>query len=548
MAADRPSGIDVNAVLRRQSVMEGQKSTLDSHCLEVAQLMLPRQAEFFGTGGAVGDRRTSRIIDGHSLDRLGKHSSIIENFMMPQGQIYQWLRADNDDLQKIRRVKLWFEDKTRLLFKLRYGPRSGFVTQAHESITSLGAFGNQGLWIDISKKGGFYYRSEFFGQLYWMEGDEGGVDLVHKKFRWTARQAIQKWGDRAPKCARDAYFNRPDEKHDYLHVIMPRRDADPARLDALGMPIASAHISIGDKTLIDEGGYRSLPLICSRYEKSPLEEYGRGPGMTALPEAKASQAIKRSLVRSEQLNAEPPYGMPDDGVMSRFQMKPAGVTTGAIDSIGRRLVQPLRDNADTQGGLALLQMSHGAIDDAFLYSLYELSQEVKTHVSPVAIYQRMGEKAEILSPIIGRQEAEFLAPTTAREIECMGRMGLLDDMPGELHEARGEYQIYWDSPFRRAMRAGEVAAFEQSVERAVKIAPFAPEVLKVYNFPVAIREAGEIGGMPTRWTRSEAEVEALIASDAQKLQLAEMAKAAPGVAGAVKDLSDAQATAANAGQ
>lgn len=546
---DQP--IDVEAILHRQTQMEAEKSTLDSHCLEIAELMLPRQAEFFGAHGAVGDKRTRKIIDEHAMQGLDTHSAIIEGFMMPRQSQYQLLEADDADLMKNYNVRTWFENKTALLFSLRYAPRSGFTTQIHESVTSLGAFGNQGLWVDVARNGGIYYRSEFFGQLYWQESFEGRIDLVHKKFKWTARKAVQKWGAAAPDCAQKAMRdNQPEQKHDYLHVVMPRVDAEPGRLDAKGMPIASAHISIQDRYLIDEGGYRSMPLICSRYEKSPLEEYGRGPGMKVLPATKSSQAVMRSLIRLAQMDADPPMGMPNDGVLSRVQWKPGGMTTGGVDEMGRRLVQPLTTGGRAESGMNLLSMLHDVIDQGFLVSLLELATEAKSHVSAAAVMQRAGEKGLILQPVIGRQENELLSPMTDREMDCLGRLGLLDDMPGELIEAKGQYRIRYENPLSRAMRAEQASGFFRVAEGVGPIAQIDPDFAtafsQTFDPEVVLRGLADINGVPTAWTRSADAAAAIKTQRLQQAQMQNVLNAAPVAGKVAKDLSDANATASAA--
>jgi hypothetical protein len=56
-----------------------------------------------------------------------------------------------------------------------------------------------------------------------------------------------------------------------------------------------------------------------------------------------------------------------------------------------------------------------------------------------------------------RQETEWFTPQTERELDLMNEMGMLDDMPPEVAEAGGLYQIIYDNPLATARKAGEAA-------------------------------------------------------------------------------------------
>ncbi|ARS27620.1 portal protein [Sphingomonas sp. KC8] len=536
--------VDVDAILQRQSRMEADRANFETDWLDTARHMLPRQADFLGANATPGAKRTHRQYDGHAADSLKKCVAVVEGFTMPRGAIYQVLQPDDDELLKVHRVKLWFEEKTKLLFKLRYAPRSGFTNQSHESITSLIAFGNQGLWVDRARNGGLFYRTEHIGQLYFDEDLEGRIDVVHKKFKWSARKAYQKWGDAAPECVQKARRDRrPDAEHEYLHVLQPRHDVDPRRLDARGMPVASAYVSIADKYLIEEGGFRKMPLIASRYEKSGLEKYGRGLGQAALPWARAANTLMRSIMRAEQMRAEPPLGMPDDGVLSRMQLKPNGLTTGAVNSRGELLVKALATAGETGGAMALLEMCHNNEDAIFLVDLFEIGREAKSHVSAAAIMERSGEKGMLLAPTMGRQEVEFFAPLVDREVDCMADMGALDDMPPELIEAGGRFQIRYDTPLTRAMRSEEASGFFRTVEGVAPIAQVDNSVLDVFDFESVVRGLADVNGVPAGWMVSRETLAAKRQERATAAQSQQLLEAAP-VAGKVAlDLAQAGAMA-----
>lgn len=538
--------MDVDTILRQQGALESDRTNFDSHWLEVAEHLFPRQAHFLGSNMTPGTKRNQRIFDETAMLALDHFAAAVEGFLVPRGSTWQGLGADDPELMKIRRVREWFEAKTRLLFTRRYAAKSGFANQLHESICSLGAFGNQALWIDPlrgadGRATGLHYRSIHIGQVWIMENFQGLPDRLHRKFPMEARQAVQRFGDRAPECALKAVRDgKPQEEHEYLQMLHPRRDADPERLDAKGLPIASRIIAVNDKCEVEESGYRRMPLVYSRYERSPLERYGRGPGMKVLPAVKACQEMMRSLVRASQLAAEPPLGAADEDIAGTIEYKPRGVTYGAVDARGNRLVQPLFDGADTREARELLGETRGVIKEAFLVNLFQIQQELKSHVGQAQIMERAAEKGILLAPVMGRQETELLDPMTEREIDIMGDLGDLDDMPPELAEAGGAFRIRYENPLSRAQRAEEAAGLFRTIEGLTPIAQIDNSVLDNFDFDEAARGLAEINAVPAAWMRDPKKLAAKRGEQEQAAGVQQLLEAAPVASGVAKDLAQVQ--------
>jgi hypothetical protein len=138
------------------------------------------------------------------------------------------------------------------LFALRNHPQSGFANQTHESVASLLSFGFQGTTVDklfdeSRRPVGLAYHSEHIGQLYVREDHNGTIETTHKKFNLTHRQALMKWGEKAPSKARQAADDVSGKKLEdsacYIHRISPNRAYDPDRIDYRGKPIYSCYLA-----------------------------------------------------------------------------------------------------------------------------------------------------------------------------------------------------------------------------------------------------------------------------------------------------------------
>jgi hypothetical protein len=507
---------DVDTILRRNARMESDRANFEQLWGEVADVLLPRQADFIGSSGSYtqGARRTERIYDETAMLALDHGVSAFEGEVIPQGGQWQKLTTRHPELLKSQAVRLWLEQKTDLLFSLRNSPFSGFGNQSHESIASLLAFGMQGMWPDVrrspaGKSIGLTYQSRHIGQLYIRENVAGLVDTVHRKFRLSHRQAYQQWGEQAPEAVQKGLRdNRPDDEAEYLHVIEPNSDYDGERIDAKGKRIASCYVGLQDKVIFAEGGYRTMPLIVSRFEKSPTETYGRGPGINILPAVKAAQVMMRDLIAATELELRPPLLAHDDMQDVMIFFEPDGVSYGGLDDRGQPTVRKMLESPTMEPVLVLQERTRQIIERAFYVDLYQVRQEQKTHISATEIMQRQAEKGVLLAPLL-RQQDEWFTPMAERELDLMAEMGLLDDMPPELVEAGGIVEVVYENPLARARKADEAAGFFQMIQGISPLGQVDQSWLQAltrrYNPDKVIGGLAYIGNVPTSWENDDDE-------------------------------------------
>jgi hypothetical protein len=554
---------DASQIMAEQAVMETRRFNFEALWQEVATLLLPRQADFLMSGTAFagfnqGQQRTERIFEETAMLSLDHGCAVFEGEVIPQGGQWQRLTARNPDLMKKRHVGVWYEALTGRLFSLRNSPYSGFANQTHESVASLLSFGFQGMTTDklLDASGrpiGLRYGSEHIGQLYVREDATGAIETTHRKFQLTHRQALQKWGDAAPpialKAKEDATGRKLDGQATYIHRLSPtpRHAYDPDRIDHKGKPISSCYLCVDDKLVFDVGGFRTRPLTASRYEKSPMEDYGRSPGINVLPAIRAAQAVKRDLVTAVEFMAKPALGAHDDLLDQLIMYSPGGVSYGAIDDRGNALIKQLFDSPDITQAIQLLAETQGVIKRAFFEDLYIVRQQLKSHVSASEQLIRDQQRGILLAPL-KRQETEWFTPQTERELDLMSDMGMLDDMPMEVREEGGLYQIVYDNPLATARRAGEASAFYTVLNGMGPLLQLDPEggaksFFREYPIDRVLAGLSEIHGVPASFRATDDEKLKFDANSkalADKASLLEVGTAAADIASKLSGAAPAQ--------
>jgi hypothetical protein len=472
---------DAKQILADQARMESERSNFDAMWQEIAELVLPRQADFT-VKRSEGEVRTNKIFDSTAAQMLEQGVSNFVSHVMPRGQRYQMLEPKDEALFKLQHVMEWYELKTTQLLALRHDPRSGFINQSNESVASLLAFGPQAMWVDLrhdrvtGRPVGFRYKSEHIGSVWIDEDFQGNVVRTHRKFQLTAEAALTKWGKKLPgkvaSAARDP--RKRNDKFTFIHRIEVNPSPIPGRIDWRGKLWMAAYLCCEAQEVFDEGGYDSNPLIYSRFTQAPNEKYARSPAVTVLPDIKAAQQIMMDLVIISEMSAMPPLLAADDMLDQTIRYASRGVTYGGLDYRGNPTIRPLFDGGDANPMLALQESIRQVIQRAFFADMLFSNREVKTHVNVQETLERISEKGILLSPL-ARQETEWFGPMTDRELDLMDQMGLFDDMPGEVEEAGGMMQNRFDNPLGRAQKADQVIGYMRLLEAVAPQMQLDPE-------------------------------------------------------------------------
>ena len=439
-----------------------------------------------------------------------------------------------------RGAKLWFEMATNALFKHRYTAKANYASQQHEVYIGLGAFGTSIMFVDKHDLGGLRYQAVDLRELLFELNHQGITDTVYRKFTLTARQmeqrvAVGRW-ESLPDAVKKAADKSPETRYEVIHCIRPRAEVDKTKKDERGKRYASYYIAVEGKHKLSEGGYDTLPYQVSRYVTGPGEIYGRSPAMLVLPSIKVLNEQKRTMLTQGHRAVAPVLLSHDDGIVDTFSMKPGAMNPGGVTAEGRALVQAL-PVGNLAAGQELMDMERQVINDGFLVSLFQILVDTPT-MTATEVLERAREKGALLSPTMGRQQSEMLAPMIERELDVLQKQGLLPPMPEIMIEAKAGFEVEYDSPLSRAQRAEEASGWLRTLEAAIAYANTTQDlgVLDQFDSDVIYRQLAEINAVPSSWMRDPKAVQEIRASRAEQQQMQQMVEAAPAAAGVMKAL------------
>ena len=517
------------------------RSTFAGQWEEIAEILDTNAKNTFypGNYNYPGQKKTERQIDSNGMLALDKFKAILDSLLTPRNMYWHGLAADNTYLMKQRKVRLWYEQATHALFRLRYAETANFASQNQMVFHNLGCYGTGALFVDALQSHvglrGFRYRAPSRGEIFIKENHQGIIDAYIRYFRMTAEQAMGKWGDNVPPQIKAAAEQKSQTPFEFIQRVSPRLDFDAQRIDAKGKPWFSYYICLMGPYLIEEGGYNTFPMPTSRYIQAPGEVDGRGPAGMVLPTLKTINAQKSTFLKQGHRASDPILLTADDG-LGDFNMRPGANNKGYVSLDGKRLVDIL-PTGQIQINEKMMDMEKAIIWDAFLVQLFQIMTETP-QMTATEVIERTNEKGILLAPTVGRQMSEYLGPLIAREIDLAMQLRLLPPMPGVMLEARGHYRhsVHYTSPIARAMKAQEAAGFIRTVESVKELVNITGDasLLDRFNFDVAIPKIAEIQSVPESWMATDDEVAAKRKNRAQAQQADQQLKALPAQAAMLK--------------
>ena len=505
---------------------------------EIAELVLPvyRNTFYYGTYNFPGQKKTDRQVDSTAMLALSRFAAILDSLLTPRNMQWHFLRSDNDELNKDRSVREWFEQVTKILFRERYKPISNFSAQNQQQYQSLGAFGTGVMWIDqyagMDAQRGLRYKAVPLGEMYLKENHQGQIDSFCRWFRLTKRQAEQQFGEDAlPETIKTG--TNSEVLFNFLHRVCPRENYDPERRDSKGKRWVSYYIALDGRKVLSEGGFDTFPVAASRYDQAPIEVYGRSPSMLVLPAIKTLNAEKRDFLTQGHRAGTPILLTTDDGVVD-FSMRPGALNKGGMSVDGKPLVGVL-PAGNIQVTKEMMDEERSIINDAFLVTLFQIMTETP-QMTATEVVERINEKGILLAPTVGRQQSEYLGPMIDRELDLLARQHMIPPAPRVLQEAGAGYHVMYTSPLARAMRAQEVAGFSRTLETVLQIvnATGDPSPLDRFNFDVVTEEMAEIQAVPVTWLSSDDDVAKKRQARAKAAQQQQQIQAAPAQAAMMK--------------
>ena len=529
-------------LLSRFDRLKTQRQNWESHWQEVADYMQPRKADVTKTRSK-GDKRTELIFDSSPLQSVELLSASLHGMLTNPSTPWFSLKFKNEGMEGEDEAKAWLESATEVMYSAFN--QSNFQQEIFELYHDLITFGTAAMFIEEDDEDNVKFSTRHINEMYISENDKGRIDTVFRKFRISARAAIQKFGSVSTNIAVIAKKD-PYEEVEILHAVYPRADFDPKKQDKENMKFESVYLDADSGDELSISGFREFPFVVPRYLKASHEIYGRSPAMTALPDVKMLNEMSKTIIKSAQKQVDPPLLVPDDGFMLPVRTVPGGLNFYRAGTRDR--IEPLNIGANNTLGLNMEEQRRNSIRNAFYVN--QLMMQDGPQMTATEVIQRNEEKMRLLGPVLGRLQSELLKPLIDRVFAILMRRNLFAQAPEFL--SGQEIEIEYVSPLAKAQKSTELSSIMRAIEILGSLSNVAP-VFDHINMDKLVRHLTGIVGVPQKILKPQAELNAERQQAAQQQeqmqqmqQVQQLAEAGGKVAPLAKALPEEAQAVANA--
>lgn len=514
--------------IKRWEHLKADRSTLETHWQEIADLVRPQRSDFTITRTTEGEKRNLRQYDASAATALQQLAAGLWGSVTNSATEWFQVRHPDPAINNLDDVAEWLDDVRQIMTDALGAEGQKFYTEALEFYSDLGAFGTAVFWVDENAGAGrLVFSNRPLVECCIDQDDRGLVDTVVRRFTFTARQSVMRWGQKAGKEALRCYDKQPDQKLAYIHIVEPNKARDPRRMDTRGKGWLSRHIAVDSMEIVQEGGFEEFPYMVARWGTAQRGLYGESPAMSALTDIKVLNTIERTKLVAGQKAADPPLLAGDENDLRGIRVQPGGITYGGVDADGRPRVQPLFTGANFNVFDGMGEQKRLAVREAFHNTLMQMTQ--RPNITATEVLEVKEERLRLLGPQLSRIETEFLDPLTRRVFALLWRAGAFPPPPDVLaQDAR--VKVEYVSQLTVAQRAGGAASIMRTMQSVVPLAQVRPEMLDNFDFDEIARAVADGYGLPAKLLRDPRVIAEERQSRAQQAAQMEQAQMMAGAA------------------
>ena len=410
---------------------------------QIAQYVFYRR-EFFDLKEQQGQSIGRVKYEGTAGQAAANLAHGIQGYMVSRSINWLDLEFANKELENYKEAQIWLEDLVQYFYEIFKA--NDFYDTVNDNLSDGIAFGLPCLYSENDpKRNRIVYSQRHPIEIYVAKNRYGEYDTVFRKYKMSSREIIKQFPE--GKISRkikeeaeksDSMYN----EHIITHGVFPNDDRIIGSKMSKDKAFRSVYIEedaeFEDETLSDKG-YSDNPYTVWGWNVNSTEWYARAPAHDALAEILAMNQYEKAILEGTELAIHPPRYVPSKHKGS-VRFYPHGINY--YENYEKEKIETIPPGGDLPIGLAEREDLRDRIrkyffNDFFLI-LAQLIRDKGEAKTATEILELQGEKAAILSPIIGRYESKFLDSIIDRTYKLELEAGRLPQMPPVLEDYASE--------------------------------------------------------------------------------------------------------------
>lgn len=523
----------IQELVTRANAQFTLKQGLDQLNQELAEQFYPERADFTGNR-TLGEDFASHLMSSYPVMCRRDLGNMLSSMLRPPETEWFKVRPQNEKLRDEEDIDEWCEYATGVMRRAMYDPKSRFVRATKEGDHDFVAFGMCAITVEMNTaRDGLLYRCWHLRDLAWVENEEGEIDTIFRRWKPTARNLMQRFGEKKchPEVKRLITEGKPDTTVDCMHVVMPSEDHQWQKKprNAAKFPHVCLYIDCANQHVMEEVPLQTNPWVIARWQTVSGYQYGfSSASLVAIADARLLQVQTTVILEQGEKANDPPIIAKRDIFQSSPNTFAGGITYADMEGDEKlseimEVMQPDRGGHVT--GMELIGDTKKTINDLFfLNRLFLPPPDESEQMTAYEVQRRTQEFIRQALPLFEPVESEYNVPLCEKTFEILLNNRAFRMPPEGLLDAGMDFSF--ESPLKQAKERADVQRFQE----VAQISTLAREALDPslpdnVDSEAAFRDAVRGIGAPAAWQREKKDVAQMRMQRAQAQQMQQIAEA-----------------------
>ncbi len=493
----------VSEILQRWTRAKSARGLWPHHWEDLSRVMILRRLGFV-TDNQPGDHRRDELFDGTAMQAARDLANTVGGMLRPEGEPWFFLKVAEG--VETGEAEDWIADTEQRMRDAFNDPKARFRQATGECDLDLVVLGTAEMFVgEVVGNFQLLFQSVWLNDGLPFYGETGNVEGMFRSRRLTIRQAMARNWNLSEATRKKIEEKKLDEKVEFLFVVTPRDEGRKGAIIARNLPISNIVIEVEAQHIVAETGFHEFPYVVARWDTSSGEDYGRSPGMIALPDANSSQAIGETMLVAGQRAADPPLLTPSDAFLDAPNTFPGGLApyeAEAVRDLGTNPIRFLESGGNFPLTRDIQRDTREQIRTAFLRDVFNLPQAGDATMTATEVIARQKEFIRQMGPVFGRLETDYTAPMVERAFNVMLRAGAFAEIPEDLQSVRFEYE----SPVKKIKEQSDALAANEWALGLANFENVRPGVFDNVNTDELAQFTAKAANLPRRLINSEERV------------------------------------------
>lgn len=417
---------------------------------------------------------------------------------------------------------------------------------------------------------------------------EGNPEMFCRDFVYTVKQVVDTYGtvdqngkiiwDNFHKYIRDCYEKSMYNEKVYLTtVIVPNRGWNPLKEERLNPTdrkfqaytyiqrfgsgsgqfsgLSSRELNRdraeavgGNNGFLKVTGFSYFPVIISRWELLAEENFGTGgPTQLALADIMTFQEMQRGRLNAVDKGLRPPMVAPASMKRHQSSILAGGITYVEDAALGATFKPAFQVDFKIAELIGSQADYKELLEEAYFINLFMslLGEDLKSHVSAVAISSQNAEKLQLLGPALSQWDFDIGSKIIGNNRHILREQGRLEKLPDSMlkdSDGKTPIRIEYVSSLALAQKAANLTTMERFLGVAGSVAQTTGDmsIVKIIKSEGYLREYGDSIGLNPNLLLTEDEFKKVQQVEQQKQAMATQQAAALNQSEVAKNLGQAK--------